>query len=81
MEYKSKSKTKTVVNPDAYEYKEGEVKTRYDRYKGDRDNYLRRGREASLFTIPSLLPDVDHTSTSELVTPFQSIPLGHKLSG
>ena len=73
MEYKSKSRTETVVNPDAYEYKEGEVKTRYDRYKGDRDNYLRRGREASLFTIPSLLPDVDHTSTSELVTPFQSI--------
>ena len=73
MEYKSKSRTKTVVKPDAYEYKEGEVKTRYDRYKGDRDNYLRRGREASLFTIPSLLPDVDHTSTSELVTPFQSI--------
>ena len=73
MEYKSKSRTKTVVNPDAYEYEEGEVKIRYDRYKGDRDNYLRRGREASLFTIPSLLPDVDHTSTSELVTPFQSI--------
>jgi len=73
MEYKSKSRTKTVVNSDAYEYKEGEVKTRYDRYKGDRDNYLRRGREASLFTIPTLLPDVDHTSTSELVTPFQSI--------
>jgi hypothetical protein len=73
MEYKSKSRTKTVVNPDAYEYKEGEVKTRYDRYKGDRDNYLRRGREASLFTIPTLLPELDHTSTTELITPFQSI--------
>jgi len=73
MEYKSKSRTKTVVNPDAYEYKEGEVKTRYDRYKGDRDNYLRRGREASLFTIPSLLPELDHTSTTEMITPFQSI--------
>ena len=73
MEYKSKSKTKTVVNPDAYEDTEGEVKTRYDRYKGDRDSYLRRGREASLFTIPSLLPEQDHTSTSELITPYQSI--------
>jgi len=73
MKYKSKSRTKTVVNPDAYEYKEGEVKTRYDRYKGDRDNYLRRGREASLFTIPTLLPELDHTSTTELITPFQSI--------
>ena len=61
------------MNPDAYEDTEGEVKTRYDRYKGDRDSYLRRGREASLFTIPSLLPEQDHTSTSELITPYQSI--------
>ena len=73
MEYKSKSKTKTVVNPDAYEYTEGEVKTRYNRYKEDRDHYLRRGREASLFTIPTLLPEQDHTSVSDIITPFQSI--------
>jgi hypothetical protein len=74
MEYpSSKQKTKTTINPDAYEEQEGLVKGRYDKYKGDRDNYLRRGREASLFTIPSLLPDQDHTATSQLITPFQSI--------
>lgn len=74
MEYpSSKQKTKTTINPDAYEIKEGEVKGRYDRYQGDRDHYLRRGRESSLFTIPSLLPDQNHTSTTELITPFQSI--------
>jgi len=73
MEYNKKKRTKTEINPDAYEVKEGEVKARYDRYKGEREEYLRRGREASLFTIPSLLPEQDHSSTSELFTPFQSI--------
>ena len=73
MEYNKKKRTKTVINPDAYEVKEGEVKARYDRYKGEREEYLRRGREASLFTIPSLLPEHDHSSTTELFTPFQSI--------
>ena len=73
MEYNKKKRTKTEINPDAYEVKEGEVKARYDRYIGEREDYLRRGRESSLFTIPSLLPEQDHSSTSELFTPFQSI--------
>ena len=75
MEYnkKKQKKTKTVINVDAYYPEEGEVKVRYDKYFDDRESYLRRGREASLFTIPSLLPERDHKSTSELITPFQSI--------
>tara|TARA_R100000656_G_scaffold86116_1_gene62639 strand:- start:114 stop:1727 length:1614 start_codon:yes stop_codon:yes gene_type:complete len=68
-----KYKTKTEINVDSEYPEEGEVKSRYIKYSADRDLYLDRGREASLFTIPSLLPLEDHTSTSELLTPFQSV--------
>jgi len=74
MEYSSNKKTtKTVITPDAYNQEEGAVKSKYDRYKGEREHYLQRGREASLYTIPSLLPDQDHRASTELITPFQSI--------
>ena len=74
MEYSSKKKTtKTEINPDAYNQEEGAVKSKYDRYKGEREHYLQRGRESSLYTIPSLLPDQDHRASTELITPFQSI--------
>ena len=52
---------------------EGLVKSEYFKYSVDRDSYLRRGREASLFTIPTLLPQEGFSSTSEITTPFQSI--------
>ena len=74
MEYSSKKKTtKTEINPDAYNQEEGAIKSKYDRYRGEREHYLQRGRESSLYTIPSLLPDQDHRASTELLTPFQSI--------
>ena len=70
MKYK---KTKTEINPDADYAEEGAVKSEYDKCAQDRDQYLRRGREASLFTIPTLLPEESFSSTTEITTPFQSI--------
>ena len=72
MKYKKKNQTKISINMDG-EYPEGEVKAKYMRYSSDRDNYLRRGREASLFTIPTLLPVESSTSSTKITTPFQSI--------
>jgi len=68
-----KKYTKTEINIDSEYTEEGVVKGKYDKYASDRENYLNRGREASLFTIPSLLPLQDHRSTTEFITPFQSI--------
>ena len=68
-----KKYTKTEINIEDEYANEGVVKGKYDKYAQDRDNYLDRGREASLFTIPSLLPREDHRSTTDLYTPFQSI--------
>ena len=70
---KTKKQTKTSINIEAEYPEEGEVKAKYARYSSDRDNYLRRGREASLFTIPTLLPEQSSTSSTEITTPFQSI--------
>ena len=70
---KKKKSTKTSINIEAEYLEEGEVKAKYMRYSTDRDNYLRRGREASLFTIPTLLPEQSSSSTTEITTPFQSI--------
>jgi hypothetical protein len=68
-----KKYTKTEINIDSEYAEEGVVKGKYTKYASDRENYLNRGREASLFTIPSLLPQQDHRSTTEFITPFQSI--------
>ena len=65
--------TKTKINFDSEYAEEGVVQGKYNKYASDRENYLNRGREASLFTIPSLLPLQDHRSTTEFITPFQSI--------
>ena len=73
MAYKKKKQTKTSINIEAEYPDEGEVKSKYSRYLTDRDNYLRRGREASLFTIPTLLPQEGFESSSEITTPYQSI--------
>jgi len=70
---KTKKPTKTSINIEAEYPEEGEVKAKYARYSSDRDNYLRRGREAALFTIPTLLPEQSSTSSTEMITPFQSI--------
>jgi len=70
---KKKKQTKTSINIEAEYQEEGEVKAKYARYSSDRDNYLRRGREAALFTIPTLLPEQSSTSSTDITTPFQSI--------
>jgi hypothetical protein len=46
---------------------------RYLQLAGLRDPYLKRGREISKLTIPSLLPESGHTATSNLYQTFQSV--------
>ncbi len=45
----------------------------YERLKTARDPYLRRARECSKVTLPSLIPMDGHSGSSELYKPFQSI--------
>lgn len=49
------------------------LKSRYDKLAHDREPYLRRAREASKLTIPSLIPPMGNTPTSVLPTPYQGI--------
>ena len=49
------------------------AKERYETLKADRQQFLDRARECSELTIPSLIPDEGHNSTSELYSPFQSV--------
>lgn len=51
----------------------GPAAKRYEQLTTDREAYLRRGRECSLYTIPSLLPESGHNPTSDLPTPWQGI--------
>lgn len=46
---------------------------RYEAMRGKRDPYLRRARDASKLTIPSLLPEDSHSGHDKLPTPFQSL--------
>ena len=71
MKYK-KEKGITIEASDTYT-EENPIKSEYFKYSQDRDNYLRRGREASLFTIPTILPQESFESSSQISTPFQSI--------
>ena len=74
MKYKKNKKKDQITIEVQDDYPdEGLVKSEYFKYSVDRDSYLRRGREASLFTIPTLLPQEGFSSTSEITTPFQSI--------
>ena len=74
MKYKkNKKKDQITIDVKADYPDEGQIKSEYFKYSIDRDSYLRRGREASLFTIPTLLPQEGFSSTSEITTPFQSI--------
>jgi len=52
---------------------ESQLKRRYDKLVSDRDHYLIRARAASRLTIPSLVPEEGHNSTTEFETPWQSI--------
>ncbi|QBE66844.1 portal protein [Pseudoduganella lutea] len=45
----------------------------YAKWKTDREPFLRRARDCSALTIPTLLPPDGHSSASDLPTPWQSI--------
>jgi hypothetical protein len=51
----------------------GEVAKRYSQLEGERDTFLERGREAARLTIPTLLPDEGHSSSTIYSTPYQGI--------
>lgn len=45
----------------------------YSKYESERDTFLERGRDAARLTIPTLLPDEGHSSTTRYATPYQGI--------
>jgi len=45
----------------------------YSTLESDRDSYLRRGRDCSRVTLPTLLPDENATSVTQFATPFQGL--------
>ena len=51
----------------------GTVAKRYSQLDGERDTFLERGREAARLTIPTLLPEEGHSSSSIYATPYQGI--------
>ncbi len=51
----------------------GTVAKRYSQLEGERDTFLERGREAARLTIPTLLPEEGHSSSSIYATPYQGI--------
>lgn len=46
---------------------------RYEELQTDRYQFLQRGRECSLLTIPAILPPAGWSSASRLTTPYQSL--------
>lgn len=46
---------------------------RYENLSSSRTTYLERARDAAKLTIPSLVPDSGHTSTTKFYTPYQGI--------
>lgn len=51
----------------------GQLKSRYDKLVPEREHYLIRARAAAKLTVPSLIPEKGHTSSTEFETPWQSI--------
>jgi len=51
----------------------GTLAKRYSQLEAERDTFLERGREAARLTIPTLLPDEGHSSTTRYATPYQGI--------
>lgn len=51
----------------------GSVAKRYAQLETARSAFLQRARDAALITIPALLPEEGHSSSSEFITPFQSV--------
>ena len=53
--------------------KGGFVAQQYSTMTTSRESFLKRAREASKLTIPTLIPESGHTYTSDYPTPYQSI--------
>lgn len=49
------------------------AQARYEQLLPKREPFLRRARECSALTIPSLIPPDGHTGTTDLPTPYQSM--------
>ena len=49
------------------------AKERYESMREHREHFLKRGRECSELTLPSVLPDDSMSSSSDLYTPYQSV--------
>lgn len=48
------------------------AKSRYNRLANHREDYLERGREASRYSLPYILPEAGSTSSRNFPTPFNS---------
>lgn len=62
-----------AATPSETEQESTTARARYDLLSTDRDPVLKRGREASELTIPSLLPPQGSTGSTVLYQPFQSV--------
>ena len=51
----------------------GTVAKRYSQLESERNTFLERGREAAKLTIPTLMPEEGHSSSSIYATPYQGI--------
>lgn len=51
----------------------GSLQQRYEQLTTDRQPFLDRGRDCAVLTIPTLLPEEGHNSTSEFTTPYQAV--------
>ena len=54
-------------------YNSKTIEGRYNQYARNRELFLERGRDCAQYTIPTLIPDEGHTSTSRFNTPYQGI--------
>lgn len=51
----------------------GEAGSLYEQLVQDREPFLRRAMASSLLTIPTLIPPLGHTKSSDFSTPYQSV--------
>ena len=54
-------------------YNSDTIEGRYNICARDRELFLERGRDCSQYTIPTLIPDEGHTSTTRFYTTYQGV--------
>ena len=52
---------------------QGNAQSEYTKLCAIRDPYIQRARDASLLTIPTIMPEEGHNASSKLPTPYQSV--------